>query len=75
MPNGDSWDGLFYSTLKLMIDSYSRDKPRDANLKGDPWDGLFYPTPTFMIDSFSLQSRLLAPLPSCALMFKVGISI
>ena len=23
MPNGDPWDGLFYPTLRLMVDSYN----------------------------------------------------
>ena len=43
MPNGDPRDGFFYPTLKLMIDSYSLGKPRDAKRRSSRRIFLSYP--------------------------------
>ena len=58
MPIGDPWDGFFYPTLILMMDTYSLGKPLVANR----WSSgqIFYPTLTLMMDSYSLGKPLVA---------------
>ena len=56
MPNGDPWDGFFYPTLTLMIDSYILTQSVEA--LSIARSELLYTTLTLMIDSYILTQSV-----------------